>query len=156
MRWTCIQTASLVGSRPLDLGTAQRLALEDHLTGCVACRETAQLGSAFRKLLDAQTAAPSSIDRTITRALRDLGREEAPRTAPRTMPRLAALGAIAIAAVTAVMLWPTHDKLTHHEEAADMSIPAGQLAQLGHGRVTLMGDGVWKTAMSTVDAGSTP
>src|SRR5690242_2903287 len=78
MRWTCIQTASLVGSRPNDLGTVQRLALEDHLTGCVACRETAQLGSAFRRMLDAQPTSPS-VDRTIHRALRDVERAEQPR-----------------------------------------------------------------------------
>lgn len=150
MRWTCIQTASLIGATPRELGTAQRLSLEDHLTGCQSCRETAQLGSAFRKLLDAQPAASSSIDRTIQRALRDLQRDEQPRPASRAMPRIAAVSALAVAAIAAVVLWPKPDKSAHQQEAADMPIPAGQVAHLGHGRVTLMGDGMWMGSMSTV------
>jgi hypothetical protein len=150
MRWTCIQTASLVGARALDLGTAQRLALEDHLTGCVACRETAQLGSRFRAMLDAQATPPSSIDRTIHRALREVGREDSSRATSRVMPRIAALCAVALAATAAIMLWPRHERNAHQQEAADMPIPAGQVAQLGHGRVTLMGDAMWMSSMSTV------
>jgi len=150
MRWTCIQTASLVGARTLDLGTAQRLALEDHLTGCVACRETAQLGSRFRKMLDEQAATPSSIDRTIHRALREVGRDESPRATSHVMPRIAAVSAVALAAVAAIMLWPAREHMAHQQEAADMPIPAGQVAQLGHGRVTLMGDAMWMSSMSTV------
>jgi hypothetical protein len=150
MRWTCIQTASLVGARSFDLGTAQRLALEDHLTGCVACRETAQLGSRFREMLDAQTAPPPSIDRTIHRALREVARDESPRATSRMMPRIAAVSAVALAAAAAVMLWPAREPIAHQQEAADMPIPAGQVAQLGHGRVTLMGDAMWMSSMSTV------
>lgn len=150
MRWTCIQTASLVGARTLDLGTAQRLVLEDHLTGCMVCRETAQLGSRFRAMLEAQTTSSSSIDRTIHRALREVGREEPPRATSRVMPRMAAVGAVALAAAAAVLLWPTRQPIAHQQEAADMPIPAGQVAQLGHGRVTLMGDAMWMSSMSTV------
>lgn len=147
MRWTCIQTASLVGARTLDLGTAQRLALEDHLTGCVACRETAQLGIAFRKLLDAQSspAPASSIDRTIHRALRDSGRN-APRPAVRTMPRILAIGALGLAAVATVTVWSS----PRHHETANRRIHAGMPTQLGHGRVVIMGDGTWMAATSTL------
>jgi hypothetical protein len=104
----CARAKGLIARRRAGLSAAERIRLEEHLTGCAVCCEEARALDAFAQLIDVEAAGnrPSRHARAITRVLNAASVAElpAPTSSPRAAPYLLA-GAMAAASVLGLLAY---------------------------------------------------
>ena len=166
----CWRAGRLLAGRKAGLSEAERLWLEEHLQGCDTCRADAHALAALSQLAqrtDAETMGERALARAVNVALREGGREVAPRAA-RPFGRIALSFSIAAAVATAgVVAWLTLREDTRAPQAHVASVsppappelpaepgqlPPGRLVQLAHAEVLLDAGGAaeWDAASTTV------
>jgi hypothetical protein len=151
MSWSCVRIASLLGQRPEGLSTRERLAIEDHLAGCLACRETARLGDTLRRLAETaqRQARTGSIERAVSRGLLAANEHAQPhRTRSIVLRGIGALAGIVVAAAVALFVFDARDPHDENAGRGDRtdSPPSGDRIVAGRvlieNRVRMLGDAV--------------